>query len=127
MEELEKILKHLPTSKPASPDPRAQNQGLLENLFGVMWYVLFSELMLRSNVTYIVAGVVVVGDKVLLIQEAKPSCRGDWYLPAGRMEANETIVVMKDVATLPTQTQSCVPYCIGGCQEGSGGRIWIDL
>lgn len=76
MEELEKILKHLPTSKPASPDPRAQNQ----------------ELMLRSNVTYIVAGVVVVGDKVLLIQEAKPSCRGDWYLPAGRMEANETIV-----------------------------------
>lgn len=69
----------------------------------------FLELKLRSNVTYIVAGVVVVADKVLLIQEAKPSCRGDWYLPAGRMEANETIVVMKDVATLPTEnTKLCV-------------------
>ena len=31
--------------------------------------------------------------KVLMIQEAKPSCRGQWYLPAGRMEKNESIVV----------------------------------
>jgi len=30
---------------------------------------------------------------VLMIQEAKPSCRGQWYLPAGRMEKNESIVV----------------------------------
>lgn len=43
--------------------------------------------------TYIVAGVLFEGDKLLLIQEAKPGCRGDWYLPAGRMEPNETIVV----------------------------------
>lgn len=42
---------------------------------------------------YIVAAVLLDGDKVLLIQEAKPSCRGEWYLPAGRMEANETFVV----------------------------------
>ena len=28
-----------------------------------------------------------------MVQEAKPSCRGKWYLPAGRMERNETIVV----------------------------------
>lgn len=31
--------------------------------------------------------------KVLMIQEAKRSCRGQWYLPAGRMEKNESIVV----------------------------------
>ena len=31
--------------------------------------------------------------KVLMIQEAKLSCRGQWYLPAGRMEKNESIVV----------------------------------
>ena len=45
------------------------------------------------NVCYIVCGVVIVDGKVLMIQEAKPSCRGQWYLPAGRMEKNESIVV----------------------------------
>ena len=43
--------------------------------------------------TYIVAGVVIQDGKVLLIQEAKASCRGTWYLPAGRMERDESIVV----------------------------------
>ena len=28
---------------------------------------------------------------MLLIQEAKVSCRGKWYLPAGRVEKNETL------------------------------------
>ena len=51
------------------------------------------ELKLRYNMAYIVCGVVIEQDKVLMIQEAKPSCRGQWYLPAGRMEENETIVV----------------------------------
>ncbi len=51
------------------------------------------ELRTKENVTYIVAGVVIQDGKVLLIQEAKFSCRGAWYLPAGRMEKNETIVV----------------------------------
>lgn len=31
-------------------------------------------------------------DEVLLIQEAKKECHGSWYLPAGRMEPEETIV-----------------------------------
>lgn len=31
-------------------------------------------------------------DAVLLVQEAKPECRGTWYLPAGRMEPGESIV-----------------------------------
>ncbi len=51
------------------------------------------ELRLKENVTYIVAGVVIQDGKVLLIQEAKASCRGTWYLPAGRMERDESIVV----------------------------------
>lgn len=29
--------------------------------------------------------------QVLLVQEAKESCKGQWYLPAGRMESNETL------------------------------------
>ena len=50
-------------------------------------------LKVRYNITYIVVGMVIQDGKVLMIQEAKPRCRGTWYLPAGRMEENETIVV----------------------------------
>ena len=31
--------------------------------------------------------------EVLMMQEAKPSCRGLWYLPAGRLEPNESLEV----------------------------------
>lgn len=48
---------------------------------------------LGSNVVYIVAAVLLDQDeKVLLIQEAKTSCYGKWYLPAGRVEKKETLV-----------------------------------
>jgi len=48
----------------------------------------------KQTVTYIVCTVLVnERGEVLMIQEAKPSCRGRWYLPAGRMERNETIEV----------------------------------
>ena len=55
--------------------------------------VMTPGLKIRENIVYIVAAVVIQDGKVLLIQEAKESCRGEWYLPAGRMELNETIVV----------------------------------
>ena len=55
--------------------------------------VLIKGLKIRYNITYIVAGVVIQDGKVLMMQEAKQSCRDTWYLPAGRMEENETIVV----------------------------------
>ncbi|OXA50527.1 putative nudix hydrolase 1 [Folsomia candida] len=46
----------------------------------------------KKTVTYIVAAVLVNEDnEVLMMQEAKPSCSGQWYLPAGRMEPGETI------------------------------------
>ncbi|CAG9768876.1 unnamed protein product [Ceutorhynchus assimilis] len=46
-----------------------------------------------ETVTYIVACVILneQGD-VLMMQEAKKTCAGKWYLPAGRMEKGETIV-----------------------------------
>lgn len=48
--------------------------------------------LVGKNVNYIVAFVVVNDrDEVLMIQEARDSCRGKWYLPAGRMEEGETI------------------------------------
>ncbi|KAH0554775.1 8-oxo-dGDP phosphatase NUDT18-like [Cotesia glomerata] len=47
----------------------------------------------QKTVTYIVAAVI-INDKneVLMIQEAKASCAGKWYLPAGRVEPNETLI-----------------------------------
>lgn len=49
--------------------------------------------VLGKSVTYVVA-VVIINEKneVLMIQEAKKSCAGLWYLPAGRMEASESVV-----------------------------------
>lgn len=49
--------------------------------------------VLGKTVTYIVACVLFnERNEVLMIQEAKKSCAGKWYLPAGRMECNETII-----------------------------------
>lgn len=49
--------------------------------------------VLGKTVTYIVACVLInEKNEVLMIQEAKKSCAGKWYLPAGRMECGETIV-----------------------------------
>lgn len=59
----------------------------------------FPDIELFHNVCYIVCGVVVEGGRVLMVQEAKPSCRGKWYLPAGRMERNESIVVRRRVGS----------------------------
>ncbi|NWQ84425.1 NUD18 phosphatase, partial [Columbina picui] len=48
---------------------------------------------LGKNVCYVVLAVLFnQEDSVLLVQEAKPECRGLWYLPAGRMERGESIV-----------------------------------
>lgn len=49
---------------------------------------------LGISVTYVVAAVV-FNDKheVLMMQEAKSSCAGTWYLPAGRVEPAETFEV----------------------------------
>ncbi|XP_055695496.1 8-oxo-dGDP phosphatase NUDT18 [Lutzomyia longipalpis] len=49
--------------------------------------------ILGKSVNYIVAFVLVNdANEVLMMQEARESCRGKWYLPAGRMEPGETIV-----------------------------------
>ena len=51
-------------------------------------------LVLKDNLSIIVAAVLFDEEyRVALIQEAKESCRGRWYLPAGRIESNETLQV----------------------------------
>lgn len=48
--------------------------------------------LVKKSVTYIVAAVLVNdAGEVLMMQEAKSSCAGQWYLPAGRMEPGEEI------------------------------------
>ncbi|GAB6032555.1 hypothetical protein CHUAL_011447 [Chamberlinius hualienensis] len=48
--------------------------------------------LVKSTVTFIVMGILINDEgQVLMMQEAKSSCAGQWYLPAGRMEAGEDI------------------------------------
>ncbi|KAF4522143.1 hypothetical protein B566_EDAN012605 [Ephemera danica] len=48
--------------------------------------------VLNKNICYIVAAVLLnESQEVLMMQEAKRSCAGQWYLPAGHIEAGETI------------------------------------
>lgn len=32
-------------------------------------------------------------NEILMIQEAKSNCSGQWYLPAGKVEPNESLTV----------------------------------
>ncbi|XP_023339477.1 8-oxo-dGDP phosphatase NUDT18 isoform X3 [Eurytemora carolleeae] len=46
----------------------------------------------QKSIVYIVAAVIFnENGEVLMMQEAKSSCAGQWYLPAGKMEAGEDI------------------------------------
>jgi len=50
--------------------------------------------IVKTTVTYIVVGALINDDgEVLMMQEAKSSCAGKWYLPAGRIEPGEDILV----------------------------------
>ncbi|XP_078521660.1 8-oxo-dGDP phosphatase NUDT18 isoform X2 [Lissotriton helveticus] len=78
---------------------------------------------LRKNVTHIVAAVILNEQEVLMIQEAKEECYGKWYLPAGRMELNETIIeAMKREVQEETGLQ-CEARTLLAVQEH--GPSWI--
>ena len=47
--------------------------------------------VLKETVCYIVSAVVLQEGRVLMMKEAKASCRGKWYLPAGKLEKNESL------------------------------------
>lgn len=53
--------------------------------------------------SYIVVGALINDDgEVLMMQEAKSSCAGKWYLPAGHVERGENIMVCSEVISLST-------------------------
>ena len=85
---------------------------------------LHSSVALGRNVCYIV-GAVLMNDNndILLIQEAKQSCKGSWYLPAGRVEPNETLV---DAVKREVQEEAGLLFYPTGliCVEENSGR-WM--
>lgn len=77
--------------------------------------------VLGKSVTYIVACVLInEHNEVLMIQEAKQSCAGKWYLPAGRLERGETIAdgavreVLEETGLNITVTTLLGVECAGG-------------
>lgn len=74
-----------------------------------------------KTVTYIVAAVV-INDRgeVLMMQEAKASCTGKWYLPAGRVEKHEDLVsavkreVLEETGLVIVPTTLILVECANG-------------
>nr|XP_004669737.2 8-oxo-dGDP phosphatase NUDT18 isoform X1 [Jaculus jaculus] len=79
---------------------------------------------LRKNVCYVVLAVFLnEQDEVLMIQEAKRECRGTWYLPAGRMEPEETIVEAMQREVKEEAGLLCEPVTLLSVEER--GASWV--
>ncbi|XP_030057850.1 8-oxo-dGDP phosphatase NUDT18 isoform X1 [Microcaecilia unicolor] len=80
--------------------------------------------VLRETVCYVVSGVLLnETGEVLMMQEAKQDCYGKWYLPAGRMEANETIVEALKREVKEETGLECEPCTVLAVEER--GPCWI--
>lgn len=65
-------------------------QNALSEAKGVTVTTKANTPLVGKTVNYIVAFILVNdADEVLMMQESRESCRGKWYLPAGRMEAGK--------------------------------------
>ncbi|OCT86510.1 8-oxo-dGDP phosphatase NUDT18 [Xenopus laevis] len=81
-------------------------------------------LRLRHSICYIVMGVLLnERDEVLMMQEAKPECRGSWYLPAGRLEKGETLVEGLCREVTEETGLTCEPITLLAVEER--GTAWI--
>lgn len=65
----------------------------------------------------IVGGLIEKGGKYLLVQEAKEKCYGKWNLPAGRLDANETL--MAGAEREIKEECGCDVEVTGVCQIGN--------
>ncbi|KAB0795043.1 hypothetical protein PPYR_04828 [Photinus pyralis] len=92
-----------------------ESQGIAPNVAQI------SQPVLGETVTYIVAAVLLnEKNEVLMMQEAKQSCAGKWYLPAGRVEKNENISeaaareVLEETGLVMQCTTLLTIECAGG-------------
>ena len=65
----------------------------------------------------IVGGLIEKGGKYLLVQEAKEKCYGKWNLPAGHLDANETL--MAGAEREIKEECGCDVEVTGVCQIGN--------
>ncbi|XP_059820978.1 8-oxo-dGDP phosphatase NUDT18 [Hypanus sabinus] len=80
--------------------------------------------IVRKTVCYIVAAIILNEQKeVVMMQEAKQECYGKWYLPAGRMEQNETITEAVKREVQEETGLECEPYTLLSVEER--GPRWI--
>ncbi|XP_032656784.1 8-oxo-dGDP phosphatase NUDT18 [Chelonoidis abingdonii] len=78
----------------------------------------------RKTACYIVLAVLLNDqNEVLMMQEAKHECYGTWYLPAGRMEPNETILEAMKREVKEETGLECEPLTLLAVEER--GPIWI--
>ncbi|TRZ11963.1 hypothetical protein HGM15179_015132 [Zosterops borbonicus] len=79
---------------------------------------------LGRNVCYVVLAVLFNQEgSLLLVQEAKPECRGRWYLPAGRMEPGEGIAAALRREVREESGLDCEPLTLLALEER--GPAWI--
>ncbi|NWH75811.1 NUD18 phosphatase, partial [Piaya cayana] len=79
---------------------------------------------LGKNACYVVLAVLFdEEERVLLVQEAKPECRGRWYLPAGRMEPGEGIVAAMRREVKEESGLECEALTLLALEER--GAAWI--
>jgi len=83
----------------------------------------------KSTVTYIVLVVLINSkDEVLMMQEAKSTCAGQWYLPAGRVEPGENLHVcytFKIYLNNLVLTKLKIFYFIGCSKKRMFRRNWV--
>lgn len=65
----------------------------------------------KKSVGYIVCGVVINDEnEVLMMQEAKASRSGLWYLPAGRLEPDESLEVLLCMYTFKFNAKTLMDF-----------------
>ncbi|XP_074838111.1 8-oxo-dGDP phosphatase NUDT18 [Carettochelys insculpta] len=78
----------------------------------------------RRTACYIVVAILINDqNEVLMMQEAKQECHGTWYLPAGRMEPNETIVEAMKREVKEETGLECEPLTLLAVEDR--GPVWI--
>ncbi len=83
--------------------------------------------ILKQSVCYVVMAVIInEKNEILMMQEAKSSCAGQWYLPAGRVEPNESIMVILNMELKIIVTYTRIILSTGCIQTRSFGGNWFD-